>query len=55
MSCGPPKMVDEIRKLVGQTFEKSYQRVDLFEELQSSQLPDLLKIRDDCSELRTAL
>ncbi|CEP24054.1 FRE2 [Cyberlindnera jadinii] len=34
MSCGPPKMVDEIRKLVGQNFEKSSKRVDLFEELQ---------------------
>jgi ferric-chelate reductase len=34
MSCGPPKMVDTIRKVFGSNLDKASHRVDLFEELQ---------------------
>lgn len=34
MTCGPPRMVDDIRKFVGQNLDKCPKRVDLFEELQ---------------------
>lgn len=34
MTCGPPKMVDSVRALVGKHLQKSKGRVDLFEELQ---------------------
>lgn len=34
MSCGPPRMVDTVRTLVGNHLQKSKGRVDLFEELQ---------------------
>lgn len=35
MTCGPPKMVDNVRRLVADYIPKSEGRVDLFEELQT--------------------